>query len=126
MQMKPLLDLEMCARYLLAISEHAQTEFRTELHPINILLAQQISHRILRQYLTRYTDRFESLFERSIEWMKARKKDGMQRDVAAWLMCGLSELVKLQATISFPHSLVCFSEGRAFLVVLSSGTKNGR
>ncbi|KAI9763564.1 MAG: hypothetical protein M1840_000426 [Geoglossum simile] len=102
---KPLQDLEMCASYLRAISGHAQTEYRTELGTTNIHLAQQISYRILQQYLTRYTDKFKSLFERSIEWMKARKKDGMRRDVAAWLMCGLYELVKFQAAIFVPSSL---------------------
>ncbi|KAI9772138.1 MAG: hypothetical protein M1839_002550 [Geoglossum umbratile] len=104
-EIKPLRSLEVCARYLLAISGHAQTEYRTELHPINITLAQQISYRILQQYWTRYADIFESLFELSIEWMKARKKDGMRRDVAAWLMCGLYELVEFQTAIFVPNSL---------------------
>src|SRR5579862_3396292 len=109
----------MCASYLLAISGHSQTEYRTEINTNNIYLAQQISYRILQQFLTRYTEKFKSLFERSIEWMKARKKDGMQRDVAAWLMCGLYELVMFQATIFVPNSLVCLLERNAFAITQS-------
>jgi hypothetical protein len=114
----------MCTSYLLAISGHAQTEYRTELDTINIRLAQQISYRILQQYLTQYTERFKSLFERSIEWMKARKKDGNWRDVAAWLMCGLYKLAKFQATIFVPSSLVRLLERNAFSIPRAKSVAN--
>lgn len=100
-------DFEICACYLVAISRHAETEYRTELSSIDVLIAKQISHRVTQLYLRRYTSTFRTLLEDSIDWMKARRSDRMQRDVAGWIMCGLFRLIEFQTAISMPTAMVC-------------------
>ena len=106
-QSKQLELLKKCASYLLAISGHSRTEYRTELSPTHISLAKQVSDRILQQYLSHYTKLFEALLRQSILWMKAPRLAGMNREVAAWVLSGLSELVRFQTEIPVPGTHVC-------------------
>ncbi|KAH0541219.1 hypothetical protein FGG08_004275 [Glutinoglossum americanum] len=95
-------DLEMCACYLLVISKVARAEYRTELSPNHIAIAQHISQWLLRFYFSKYSETFKSLFKRSVSWMKSPRKEGMRRNVATWVMCGLFKLAEYQTTIIIP------------------------